>query len=94
MVLGKNNPDFKTLFPKVKKSGIGAIPISNLDFNISNDRATHEQTVVLVDQILAAKRTDPDTDVSDLENEIDQIVYLLYDTTPEEIAIVEEAENV
>ena len=94
MVLGKNNPDFKTLFPKIKKSEIGAIPISNLDFNISNDRATHEQTVVLVDQILAAKRTDPDTDVSYLEIETDQIVYLLHDITPEEIKIGERPENV
>ena len=47
-----------------------------------------------VGQILAAKDTDPDADVSELENEIDQIVYLLYDLTSEEIAIVEEAENV
>ena len=47
--------------------------------------------VELVDQILNVKRTDPDADVSDLENEIDQIVYLLYDLTPEEIAIVEGA---
>ena len=46
------------------------------------------------DQILAAKHTDPDADVSELEKEIDQIVYLLYDLTPEEIAIVEGAENV
>ena len=45
----------------------------------------------IVDQILAAKRTDPDADVSELENEIDQLVYLLYNLTPEEIGIVEEA---
>ena len=48
----------------------------------------------LVNQILAAKRTDPDADVSELENTVDQIVYLLYDLTPEEIAIVEGAESV
>ena len=48
----------------------------------------------MVNQILTAKRTDPDADVSELENEIDQIVYLLYDLTPEEIAIVEGTENV
>ena len=48
----------------------------------------------IVNQILAAKRTDPDADVSELENEIDQIVYLLYGLAPEEIDIVEEAENV
>ena len=47
-----------------------------------------------VDQILAAKDTDPDADVSELEKEIDQIVYLLYNLTPEEIAIVEGAEIV
>ncbi len=48
----------------------------------------------LVNQILAVKRTDPDADVSELENTVDQIVYFLYDLTPEEIAIVEGAENV
>ncbi len=59
--------------------------------------ATCEQQALiigLVDQILDAKHTDPDTDVSELEKEIDQIVYLLYDLTPDEIAIVEGAENV
>ena len=43
----------------------------------------------LVNQILVAKHADPDADVSELENEIDQIVYSLYDLTPGEIAIVE-----
>ena len=42
-----------------------------------------EPIIELVDQILAAKRTNPDADVSELENEIDQIVYLLYGLTPE-----------
>ena len=50
--------------------------------------------ITLVDQILDAKNTDPDADVSELEKEIDQIVYLLYDLTREEIAIVEGAENI
>ena len=52
------------------------------------------QIEACVDQILAAKRTDPIADVSELENEVDQMIYLLYDLTPEEIAIVEAAENV
>ena len=43
----------------------------------------------LADQILTAKRTNPNADVSDRENEIDQIVYLLYGLTTDEIAIVE-----
>ena len=37
---------------------------------------------------------DLDADVSELENEIDQIVYLLYGLDDDEIKIVEEAENV
>ena len=60
-------------------------------------RSQPEQKVLiskLVNQILDAKRTNPDTTVSDLENEIDQIVYLLYDLTPEEIKIVEGTERV
>ncbi len=46
-----------------------------------------------VDKILAAKRANPNEDVSVLENEIDEIVYLLYDLTPDEIKIVEERER-
>ena len=53
-----------------------------------------EPIIELVDQILVAKRTDPNADVCELENQIDRLVYSLYDLTPEEIAIVEEAENV
>ena len=43
----------------------------------------------LVSRILAAKRTNPVADTSALEREIDQLVYQLYDLTPEEIKIVE-----
>ena len=44
-----------------------------------------------VDKIIDAKHTEPDPDTTDLENEIDILVYALYDLTPEEIAIVEGA---
>jgi hypothetical protein len=47
--------------------------------------------VKLVDKILAIKRKNIKADVSELEAEIDQLVYQLYGLTPEEIAIVEEA---
>ena len=43
----------------------------------------------IVDQILDAKQANPDSDTSDLENEIDTLVYALYDLTEDEIAIVE-----
>ncbi|MCY3723423.1 MAG: hypothetical protein OXG97_14465, partial [Candidatus Poribacteria bacterium] len=42
-----------------------------------------------VDATLAAKAADPDPDTTDLENEIDKLVYELYNLTKDEIAIVE-----
>ncbi len=44
-----------------------------------------------VGSILATKRRCPDEDTTVLENEIDDIVYSLYELTSEEIAIVETA---
>jgi hypothetical protein len=53
-----------------------------------------EPIIELVDQILDAKDTDPDADVSKLEKQIDQIVYFLYGLDADEADIVEEAANV
>ena len=44
-----------------------------------------------VEQVLAAKKTNPAADTTALEREIDQQVYALYGLTPEEIKIVEGA---
>jgi len=49
-----------------------------------------EPIVKVVNQILAAKKKDPNTDTSTLEKQIDVLVYTLYSLTPEEIEIVEE----
>ena len=43
----------------------------------------------LVREIIAAKTANPVADTSALESQIDQLVYQLYNLTPEEIAIVE-----
>jgi hypothetical protein len=47
----------------------------------------------LVDKILAAKKENPQADTSNLEKEIDRMVYKLYDLTEEEIKIVEGVSN-
>ena len=59
-----------------------ALPIPNV--------SAEQQAPIIerVDQILAAKTAAPHADTAALENEIDQLVYVLYDLTPEEIAIV------
>ena len=73
---------------RIANNEIKTIPIPDL--------TTKQQAPIIriVDKILAAKDTDPDAEVSELENEIDQIVYLLYDLDDDEIRIVEEAENI
>ena len=43
----------------------------------------------LVDQILAAKQKDPQTDTSALESQIDVMIYKLYGLTYEEVKIIE-----
>ena len=45
----------------------------------------------IVEKIINAKHTDPDADVSADEDEIDKLVYKLYNLTSEEIRIVEKA---
>ncbi len=44
----------------------------------------------LVNLILSIKKQNPSADTADIENQIDQLVYRLYDLTEEEIAIIEE----
>ena len=48
-----------------------------------------EQIEMQVDKILDAKHSDPEADTSALEDEIDKLVYELYNLTEDEIAIVE-----
>ncbi len=45
--------------------------------------------IELVDKILTLKKHDPKADTKALENQIDQMVYKLYDLSDEEIAVVE-----
>ena len=55
---------------------------------------TYEQQagiIKIVNQILKAKIANPDADTTDLEQEIDERVYALYNLTQEEIAVIEEA---
>ncbi|MBK8723792.1 MAG: hypothetical protein IPL95_16535 [Saprospiraceae bacterium] len=48
-----------------------------------------KEIVSLVNKILESKKNNPQTDTSEHENQIDQLVYKLYDLTDKEIAIIE-----
>ncbi|WP_190246243.1 Eco57I restriction-modification methylase domain-containing protein [Gelidibacter gilvus] len=75
--------EFDQLFPKIKVKEFNALPLPNVEFS-NNDISD------IVSKILNFKLSDKDFDISKYENQIDQLVYQLYDLTEEEIKIIEE----
>ncbi len=75
------------VFPQVKLEHLKPLPIPIVG---ANGQAS---VIELINDLLAAKRDNPQADTKDLEIEIDRLVYKLYDLTPEEIQIVEGGRN-
>lgn len=71
------------IFPQVRISSVEKLPVKLADSK------TQETIETLVNQILAKKSEDNSTDTSELEKEIDKMVYELYGLNEEEIRIVE-----
>ena len=71
----------KGAFPKILVYDVKNFPLPKVieENNLNN----------VVNTLLKVVKDDLETDISSLENEIDQMVYKLYNLTPEEIAIVE-----
>lgn len=61
-------------------------PVSMLRIKIAKNQRNFEK---LAERVMTAKRSDPKADTMELEREIDQLVYKLYDLSEEEIKIVE-----
>ncbi len=72
------------LFPKIRIAQVKLLPIH------SASPEQQQPIIELVDAILGAKRQDPQADTFDLEKQIDQLVYKLYDLTPDEIQLIEQ----
>jgi len=96
-LLGILNSRFATFFhfnssPKATKGAFPKILVYDIN-NFPLPRKLVGETANTihskVNQILAIKERNPSADTAVLENEIDQLVYALYDLTPKEIAIVE-----
>lgn len=77
------------------------LPIRAVDFNDKKDIERHDKMVKLVEQMLDLNKklhtaATPDEKahleraIGATDRQIDQLVYELYDLTPEEIAIIEE----
>ena len=75
--------DFKTTFPQVTIFSLGQIPIPKIE------ESFQMPFIILVDKILSAKKENPKADTRVWENEIDSMVYALYELTAEEIKLVE-----
>ena len=73
----------KGAFPKILVSDVKTFPLPNID----------EETRIVIDEkvsrILSAKQSDPSTDTSVLEDEIDFMVYKLYGLTYDEVLVVD-----
>jgi len=91
------NFDHKETFPKVKKESILGIPIKNIN---KNNIQLHDKLVQLVELMLQAKqqlqtskiereKTMLEQKCSNLDKQIDELVYELYGLTEDEISIIE-----
>jgi len=79
----KSNSQGGNLFPQVRISSVENLPIKLVDMNVQN------KIIKLVDKILNIKQTKENAETSDVEKQLDKIVYQIYDITSDEINIVE-----
>ena len=82
-VYEKNVRESGRVFPQVKLEKLKPLPI------IIPTQQQQQSIVFLVNQILTAKKSNPQADTSDIEANLDKLVYELYELTDEEISIVE-----
>lgn len=74
------NNEFDTLFPKIKVKEFNSLPIPITSNKVISDK---------VKEIIKLKLSDKKSSISNLEDEIDQLIYKFYYLTNEEIKIIE-----
>lgn len=65
---------------------VGELPIPNPE---PKSQKIVDEIISLVDEILEAREKDPEVEISSLENQIDILVYKLYNLTDEDIKLIE-----
>ena len=72
----------------------GALPFDTESVKVipipDASKAQQQGIEMIIKSILSRKQTSPTTDTSDMEREIDRLVYQLYNLTEEEIAVIEQ----
>ena len=83
---------FECFFDGLKMSGgyllYSAPNLLNTYIKLAS-KEEQERIAFAVRKVVDTKKNDPSVDTTDLENQIDQLVYQLYDLTEEEIEVVE-----
>ncbi len=91
--------DEKSTFPKIKKDALLRIPLVKIDFSNPADVARHDRMVRLVESMLQlhkdkqnarseSERERLTREINITDEQIDALVYELYELTPQEIEIV------
>lgn len=75
------------IFPEVKPVQLFKLPIEK------SNTVNRKKIERIVTQIIDLKKTNPKTDISELEQILNSLVYTLYDLTEEEIHIIERNQN-
>lgn len=84
-VYEKNVKESGRVFPQVKLEKLKPLPI------IVPDNRQQQEFTNLVDIIISTKQLNPQADTSDLESQIDDLVYKLYDLSESEIEIIKKS---
>jgi hypothetical protein len=96
------NPEVGEALAEIKKSNVENLPIRNIAFDNAAEKKKHDWMVTLVEQMLALHKQLTETktgqeqtliqrQIDATDQQIDKLVYELYELTPEEIKIVENA---
>ena len=73
------------LFPKIRIAQAKLLPIPSASKSIQNEIAA------IIDNILDLKKKNAQADTSEMEKQIDRIIYDLYGITEDEIHLIEQA---
>jgi hypothetical protein len=102
-VYGQTVPESRQqAFPQVKVRSLRALPMRPIDLADAADRARHQRLVALVQRMLELQRklVTPQSirrqatvqrRIDATDQQIDQLVFELYEVTPQEMKIVAEA---
>lgn len=79
----KTNSQGGNIFPQIRISSVENIPVKQIN------QETQKRIVRIVDNILEYKKVKQNHDTSDFEQQLDNIVYRLYDLTYDEVKVID-----